>query len=733
MVKDVIQIDDEWYVLATSSHNDDRTRVLKHAETFGMYDRYGDIQHIGIGEHGLYSAGTRFLSRYELSINQRHPLLLNSTVIQDNSAMTIDLTTPDLYTDHNMYIPKGTLHIFRSIVVWENTHYEQIKLFNYGLEKYRFTIEFKFYADFNDIFQVRGVKRERHGQIYPSSHKNNKVILGYCGLDGLKRTTILEFSEKFVAPDPNSIQIQCELEPREQKNIFINVSCLVDKNTSAKLLRPKLLSSKILSYSKASQSITNAINSFNEASGNVCTSNEQFNDWVNRSAADLTMLTTMTAHGPYPYAGIPWFSTTFGRDGIITALQYLWLYPEIAKGVLSFLAATQATEIDSAIDAQPGKILHEARKGEMAELGEIAFKRYYGTIDATPLFIILANSYYQRTADRRFIESIWDNLKKALNWIDEYGDLDGDGFVEYHCESKNGLIQQGWKDSDDSIFHNNGEPAVGPIALCEVQAYVYEAKCAMAYFARLFGETSRAEQLEKDVQTLKYQFNKAFWCEQISTFAIALDGSKKPCMVQSSNAGHALFSGIADDNLAGRVVNTLMSEHSFSGWGVRTLASSEIRYNPMSYHNGSIWPHDNAIIAMGMARYGFIDQAMKILTGLFEGSIYMNLNRLPELFCGFDQLPGQEPTLYPVACSPQAWSSGAVFSLLQATLGLTFSAEKPQIRFHYPQLPDYIQRLKITNLRFGGGSIDLELRCYPNDVGINVTRKEGDIDVVVTK
>ncbi|VAW92697.1 Glycogen debranching enzyme [hydrothermal vent metagenome] len=720
-MEDVIRVDDDWYVLASSSRTDDRTRVLKQDETFCLFDRYGDIQHIGAGEQGLYHEGTRFLSCYELTINNLRPLLLNSTVKQDNSAMTVDLTTPDIFSGNKISIHSGTLHIFRAKYLLGGAQYEHLRMINYGQHVLTTTIEIKFAADYYDIFQVRGIKREKTGTRLPQKDFKCSVRLGYKGLDDIERYTVITFSEEIKLIAPDTIQLQCKLEPHEEGNCYISISCQTGNEVN-----------KPLPYETVVQQTNESIRLLSSKRASLFSSNEQFNDWINRSAADLNMLTTDTPHGPYPYAGVPWFSTAFGRDGIITALQYLWLYPDVARGVLAFLSATQATTLDPAIDSEPGKILHETRAGEMAELGEIPFKAYYGTIDATPLYIVLAGKYYKRTGDRPFIESIWHNLERALEWIDKYGDRDGDGFVEYYRESDNGLVQQGWKDSNDSIFHHDGKPAEGPIALVEVQGYVYHAKKTMADFYKLFGETLRYQQLIADAARLKTKFNDVFWSDRISTYVIALDGNKKQCEVTSSNAGHTLYSGIASREYARRVADTLTSDDSFSGWGIRTLAKSERRYNPMSYHNGSIWPHDNSLIVMGLAKYGFYDKALKILTGMFDTSINMDLNRLPELFCGFDRLPAQGPTLYPVACAPQAWASGALFGMIQACLGLTFSAEKPQIRFHYPQLPDYLQRLQISNLRFGNAVIDLSLRRHLNDVGINVIRKEGDIGIVVT-
>ncbi|NOX81099.1 MAG: amylo-alpha-1,6-glucosidase, partial [Deltaproteobacteria bacterium] len=568
-MNDVILINDQWYVLATSSRADGRSLVMKNEETFGLFDRFGDIQHIGVGEQGLYHRGTRHLSHYEMLINDRRPMLLNSSVSNNNNTLAVDLTTPDLYQDDKLLIPKGTVHIFRARFLCQGVSYEHIRIRNFGPHRTSFGIKFLFTADFADIFEVRGQKRSRRGKIVPAGLGPGELILGYLGLDKVKRQTRIAFEP---APDrlsEDEAAYLFSLQPRGEVEIFLTISCINGQD------RPLTLPYSIaLAGNKSNWARKQA------GAATVRSSNEQFNDWLNRSLADLLMLVTTTGHGQYPYAGVPWFSTPFGRDGIIAAWQTLWINPDLARGVLAFLAQNQADEESPAQDAEPGKILHETRQGEMAALGEVPFRRYYGSVDATPLFVMLAGQYFTRTGDQTFLKSIWPSVKRALNWIDTYGDQDGDGFVEYARKSGQGIIQQGWKDSNDSVFHQDGSPAEGPIALCEVQGYVYGAKLAGAELAAVLGEEPLAASLREAAETLKKRFNQAFWCDEINSFALALDGEKKPCRVRASNAGHALFTGIANEKYAKIMAETLFGNDFFSGWGVRTVAATEKRYNP---------------------------------------------------------------------------------------------------------------------------------------------------------
>jgi glycogen debranching enzyme len=520
----------------------------------------------------------------------------------------------------------------------------------------------------------------------------------------------------------SELRLEIKLPPKEEAIFDLTVSCESAEQTA--------------STEQFDTAATAAVNSLKWLASQGCeiyTSNERFNDWVKRSSTDLHMMISQTPYGLYPYAGVPWFSTVFGRDGIITALECLWMNPGIARGVLAYLASTQAKEVIPSQDAEPGKILHETRQGELATLGEIPFKRYYGSVDATPLFVILAAAYYERTGDQAFIESILPNIELALQWIDRYGDVDGDGFVEYARRSPKGLVHQGWKDSKDAVFHADGTLSDGPIALCEVQGYVYAAKRGAAEIAAMLGDTARAQDLLHQAQALQARFTEVFWCAELDTYALALDGQKRLCRVRTSNAGHCLFSEIATTAQAERTARTLMGEELFSGWGIRTLAAPELRYNPMSYHNGSIWPHDNALTAYGLSRYGLRESVLQILTGLFDASLFIDLHRLPELFCGFPRRPGEGPTLYPVACAPQSWAAASVFLLLQACLGLSVRGHPPQISFSYPLLPPFLKEVSIKNLRVGQASVDLFIRHQAHDVSVNIARRQGKVDVLTVQ
>jgi glycogen debranching enzyme len=713
---------DTYYILASSPPADENRRVLKQGDTFAVFDHYGDIRPGGLGEQGVYHEGTRFLSCLLLEIGQARPLVLSSTVKEDNDLLVVDLTNYDLLRRGQVVVPRGTLHICRLKLLWQGVCYERLRLHNYGLKPVLFRFHLHFEADFADIFEVRGSRRPRRGEYLPAEVGDDEVVLAYRGLDGVVRRSRLLFYPAPQALTANDAVYELALPPGQDATCYLRLVCERDGAVPPVKTYDEALTEAVLATEAAKAQTRVASDS-----------SRYFNAWVRRSFADLQMLITQTPYGPYPYAGVPWFSTPFGRDGLLTALSCLWLRPEWARGVLAFLAATQAQELIPEQDAEPGKILHEMRLGEMAALKEIPFGRYYGSVDATPLFVFLAGAYYERTADREFLQAIWPNIEAALNWIDSHGDVDGDGFVEYQRRSATGLVHQGWKDSQDAVFHADGSPAAPPIALCEVQGYVYAAKQAAARLAAVLGQAERARELTRQAQQLQTRFEQAFWCDDLGTYALALDGDKRPCRVRASNAGHCLLTGIASPEHARQLAQTLLSADFYSGWGIRTLAASEVRYNPMSYHNGSVWPHDNALIAYGLARYGLKEEVLRIFTGLFEASQAFDLHRLPELFCGFPRRAGEGPTLYPVACSPQAWSAATVFLLLQASLGLVINAPERLLYFSYPLLPHFLKEVHIRGLRLGTACVDLRLLRHGHDVGIRVLRREGDFQIMLVK
>jgi glycogen debranching enzyme len=721
-MENVDRRNDQCHVVASSSPTNDHIEVLKQGDTFGLFDRYGDIHSLRTGSQGLYHEGTRFLSRFALTINGERPLLLSSTVKEDNVLLNVDLTNPDMTHEGQAEVARGALHLSRARFLWQGHCFERLRVHNYSLRPVPVRLSLSVDADFADLFEVRGKVRSRRGRRLETVTSKDGISLGYEGLDRVDRWVTVRCAPAPTTVHPGEIRFDTLLPAGEVVQWDLTISCEVNRRTRCDL-----------SYESALVEVERALDSARADDCLIVTSNEQFNVWLNRSLADLHMMISDTPDGPYPYAGVPWFSTPFGRDGLITAFELLWVNPGIARGVLAYLAATQAREVVPEQDAEIGKILHETRKGEMAALNEIPYGRYYGSIDATPLFIMLAGTYYERTGDQAFITQIWPNIELALGWIDRAGDLDGDGFVEYIRRSKDGLIHQGWKDSQDSVFHADGSSAEGPIALCEVQGYVFAAKRRAARLALALGHTEQARRLLKEADKLRTQFERSFWCNDLSSYALALDGFKQPCRVRTSNAGHCLWTGIADQKHGMRTAKTLVGEEFFNGWGVRTVASTETRFNPMAYHNGSVWPHDNALIAAGMASYGFKQGALKILCGLFDASLFLELHRLPELLCGFSRRAGEGPTLYPVACSPQTWSSVALFLLLQSCLGLRIEALRARLSFLQPVLPPFLEHIEMKNLRIGDATVDLSIERHAKDVGINILRREGRVEIVVTK
>ena len=709
-----------FYIPATGPSTRPR-RTLKHGDTFAVLDSHGDIGATPGGPDGVYHCDTRFLSRLELLLNGMQPLLLGSNVRDDNMLLAVDLTNPDMYFENRLLLPKDTLHIVRTVFLWRGTAYQRLALRNHGDHAVAVHLSLTFSNDFADLFEVRGMRRKRRGVGTEHVSGRNEVLLNYAGLDGKTRQTSLGFDPAPTQLTSTSASYSLALAAGESATIFLHIACDQPDHPHE---RPAPFYRGLFAAHRELKRTTRGITT-------IETSNTLVNEVLCRSMSDLYMLMTETPQGPYPYAGTPWYSTTFGRDGLITALQMLWFDPSIARGVLRRLAFYQATRSDPVSDAHPGKILHEMREGEMATLHEVPFGLYYGSVDSTPLFVMLAGLYAERTGDWELVAELWPAIEAALAWIDGAGDPDGDGFVEYDRATDKGLVNQGWKDSVDALFHADGRLAAGPIALAEVQGYVYAARRLAAVCARRLGHAEQAGALDRKAERLAAAFEAAFWCPEIETYALALDGAKQPCRVRTSNAGQVLFTGIASDERARTVGRGLLLPQFFSGWGIRTVARDEVRYNPMSYHNGSVWPHDNALIALGLAKYGLKAELARVFRGLFDAATYMDLRRLPELFCGFQRRRGRGPTLYPVACSPQAWASGTPFTLLQASLGLEFDPDRGEIRLRDPSLPPFLDRVIIRNLRLGPAEVDLSVRRHTKGVSVEMLRSSETVQVSV--
>ena len=711
-------VDAPFYIAATGPETRLR-RTLKHDDSFLLIDAHGDIGASTGTSDGFFYRDTRFLSHLEMRINGMQPLLLGSNLRDDNAILTVDLTNPDIFSSERVIVlEKDTLHINRSVFVWRSTAFQRLALRNHGAQPLSLTLSIAFAADFVDVFEVRGMLRSRRGTSSVRLNAPHEAVLSYLGLDTVVRVTSVYFDPAPTQLSRREATYQIALPSHGAIALCVAVRCNPTTPQPVPFIRGLLRAHRELRQAAHGVAV-------------VQTSNPLFNDILCRSMADLAMLKTETPQGPYPYAGTPWYSTTFGRDGLITALQMLWVDPRIARGVLRRLAAFQAKTTDTCSDAEPGKILHEMRAGEMAALGEVPFGLYYGSVDSTPLFVLLAGFYFERTGDIETLAGLWPAIEAALSWIDGPADGDRDGFIEYSRANERGLINQGWKDSADAVFHADGRLAVGPIALAEVQAYVFAAKRLAARCARRLGHLDRAHILEDESRRLAERFEEAFWCADLQMYALALDGAKKPCCVRTSNAGQLLFTGIARPDRARIVATALMAPDLFSGWGIRTVSRREVRYNPMSYHNGSIWPHDNALIAAGLAQIGAKGAVDRLFSGLFDAATYMDLHRLPELFCGFQRARDRGPTLYPVACSPQAWASATPFSLLQAALGLELDPAAGELRLRNPRLPKFLDEVILRNLQVGDSSVDIAVRRNGENVSLGVLKTRGNIEVSV--
>ena len=697
-------------------------RVLKHDDTFAVFDRSGDLPCRDDGTCGLYHEGTRFLSRLELLLHG-HPLLLLSSQIGDDGVLEADLTNCDLYLGDHLVLPHSTVHVRRCKFLHDAVCFERLEITNYDLRELDFQIDLRWASDFADLFEVRGVARAQRGEQAAPLVATDGVTFAYTGLDAVLRTTHIGLAPAPSRMDAGGATFRLRLGAKQSLRIDVEVHCRVGEGPAPARR----------DHDSARAQAVRAHVASRRSCCSVRTTNPRFDAWLARSHADLALMTSRTSYGPYPYAGVPWFSTPFGRDALLTAWMTAWTQPGLSAGVLRFLAAHQSDGFDDAADAEPGKILHELRHGEMAALREIPFGRYYGSVDATPLFIGLLGVYQESTGDLELVAQLWPHAMRALEWIERWGDADADGFVEYGARAQDALVNQGWKDSHDSVFHADGGDVRGPIALAEVQGYVYAAFVTASRIAGLLGDATQQRLLAEKAKAMQERFDAAFWCEELDCYALALDGGKRPCKVVSSNAGHCLFSGIALPHRAARIAERLMQPDMFSGWGIRTVSSAAARYNPAAYHNGSVWPHDNAIIALGLSRYGFKEYAVRVLEAMLDTSEHMDLHRMPELFCGFPRRSAGGPTLYPVACSPQAWASAAAFALLQAVLGLRVSASPARVKLSRPMLPTCLDEVVIEDLRVGQHRVTFSLHRHAQDVAVHVIARSGDVEVMVVE
>jgi glycogen debranching enzyme len=710
-------------VVAVMHARTERLWSTKEGDMFLCADAEGNLDAEQATGAGFYWRDTRYLSDFMLEVDGHAPLLL-STSADRAFASHVDLANQDLLEeDGSVAAVQGTVNIRRTRVI-DGRLYERIRVKNYNSAPVDLTIRLTFGTDFADIFEVRGLKRATRGKMARPKADRHSAAFAYAGEDGVFRETRIVFELEPTEVVVDDAQVVAEwhlrLEPTQTEMIALTVEPRAAGSTPPERSFDVVMHDLRRSYEAWERSCTR-----------VWTDNELYNSLLSRGTRDLRALLTPTLHGNLVAAGIPWFVAPFGRDALLTCHQTLMLNPDLTRATLEVLAAFQADEVDEWRDAEPGKILHELRQGELAGAGVIPHTPYYGSIDSTPLWLLLLGTYHRWTGDLEFCRKLLPNAERALDWIANYGDTDGDGFLEYQRSSPRGLVNQGWKDSHDSVGHVDGKLAEGPIALAEVQGYVYLAKLRIAEVFEAVGDGARAASLRQEAADLRAAFNQRFWVESEQFYAMALDGEKRQVAPISSNPAHGLYCGIVDPDKAGPMARRLLAPDMFSGWGVRTLSKSAAAYNPMSYHNGSIWPHDNAIIGAGLKRYGFAKATNRLATAMFEMAVTVDDMRLPELFCGFTRRSPNRPVAYPVACSPQAWAAGAPFLLLQAMLGISADAPANTINVNKPHLPGWLNTVELHDLRVGSSTVSIVFQRHGEMTGFSLLGKEGDIRVLM--
>jgi glycogen debranching enzyme len=603
--------------------------------------------------------------------------------------------------------------------VLEDVLEEAVRVTNYNSRPVTLELVFRFAADFADIFEVRGYEPQFRGELDPPIWHHAALTMGYKGRDGRRRETLVMFE-----PRPLSVQTDAEvgfavfrvsLQPQESTSIRLVIT--LDGRLEA--------AQGVERFGVVKQEYDEWLSNATD----ITTDNELFNIVLRRSLHDLRMLWNhQESSTGYPAAGTPWYDTLFGRDSAIAGMQTLALKPDIARDCLASLARWQGKRFDPWRDEEPGKILHELRQGELTETGELPFSPYYGSIDSTPLFLGLAGQYFAWTADLGLLSQLETNLRAGLHWMTKYGSLAEGGYLSYERRSARGLVNQGWKDSHDGIIHENGTLCEPPIALVEVQAYAYGAYRSLSPVFASIGDDKTAARLEQDAADLARRFDRDFWLDS-GFYALALDGEKRRAAAISSNPGHALWGGIASRTRAAGVVQRLMENDMFSGWGIRTLTATSRRFNPLGYHVGSVWPHDNSLIAMGLKRYGFEEDLNRLATALFDAARAFPYYRLPELFGGDERSVHQAPVPYPVACRPQAWAAGSIPLVTQAVLGLCPNAPGRTLSIVRPQLPSWLGSVQVKSLRVGEAEVDLHYHRRGGQTRVDVLDIRGDLRV----